>query len=193
MLINEENNLSTNNTKTSSLGTDNTATSDETKTNFDYVSGGKTVYARNKKIRSTTKTIGIIATILLSALLGGTLIGNTFIGSLPSVSDVSFTGQGNTIVYAFTVKNDTGKKLYLLVTENGEEILRNDVSLSNTYQDTLTGLSYSTQYQVSLQATNGVDFRKNIYSVSVTTGDSRAKSLNPHLSISYDVCNDAIC
>ncbi|MFA6829678.1 MAG: hypothetical protein WCR67_03125 [Bacilli bacterium] len=167
MDINQLNDLSTDNLKTKDLSTDNTAQSDETKTNFDYVTKGPTDYAKNKRVSKVSSTVGIVATFSVSAILGGTLLGNTFVGTLPSVSNQKFQIEGNQLNYSFTITNKGSRSALLTITTQEKEVYTTDVSKTGDYSSSLT-LNYQTSYQAKIVATNQVDYYKTIYETSFT-------------------------
>lgn len=158
MEIYEINSIQTDNTATLSLTTDNTATSDEIKPNYDYVSKGKTEYAKNKATKVTTAA----AIITVSFLSGGTLLTNTFLGDLPTIEEVpQFVYEENTFSYSFHLENKGSIKAGVLITYQMETIYEKDVSETGDYQDTIT-LEFDKLYDFKVQITNRFDFKRYI-------------------------------
>lgn len=158
MEINEINSIQTDNTATLSLTTDNTATSDEIKPNYDYVSKGKTEYAKSKAVKVTTAA----AILTVSFLSGGTLLTNSFLGDLPTIETAPvFTYKENQFTYSFHLENKGTIKAKVLLIHQLETIYEADASTTGDYQDTIP-IKYDKLYDFKVQITNHFDFKRYI-------------------------------
>lgn len=168
MEINEINALETANTKTTPLSTDNTALSDELSAG-DFQTKGPTLYARSKRTKKVLSDIGIITTITAAGLLGGSLVSNSFLSSLPSVTSSSFSATSTSVHYTFSLTNKGKLKAVLSLKKDGVALAERDCSLSGDYDGDFLALASGTLYTVAIEATDNVDYRKSILRYDVTT------------------------
>lgn len=146
---------------------DNLKTSDELDTrSTDYVEYGKTLYARNKKIKKTSKTVGIISSFSAIGILTGTFIfsssnilKNTFIGTTPILlRHPCFISINNSIYYSLNLENEGSLNSYLIIkNKDDNKESKIDISSSNNYLNYIDNLDNG-KYLISSLVTNSNDY-----------------------------------
>lgn len=146
---------------------DNLKTSDELDTHStDYVEYGKTLYARNKKIKKASKTVGIISSFSAIGILTGTFIfsssnilKNTFIGTTPILlRHPCFMSINNSIYYSLNLENEGSLNSYLIIkNKNNNQENKIDISKSDNYLNHVDNLIEG-NYLISSLVTNSNDY-----------------------------------
>ena len=152
------------------LKTDNLPLSDETSVSADTVADGTSTYSVNKRkaTAATQVTSGILLTLSVSAIAGGSILTNSFLGTQPTVDAPSYVLDGDTLSYDVNVTNKGTMKVYLLLLEEKKETERVDLSKTGRYQGRFTLLGGFT-YTAQIEETNHMDFRKVLYTDNFTT------------------------
>lgn len=165
---------------------DNLKTSDELDTHStDYVEYGKTLYARNNKIKKASKTAGIISSFSAIGILTGTFIfsssnilKNTFIGTTPNLlRRPCFLSINNSIYYSLNLENEGNLNSYLIIKnkDNNKEN-KMDISSSNDYLNHVDNLDNG-NYLISSLVTNSNDYNNtsllfNEFDIDLINADS---------------------
>lgn len=175
---------------------DNLKTSDELDTHStDYVEYGKTLYARNKKIKKASKTVGIITSFSAVGILTGTFIfsssnilTNTFIGTAPTLLRYPcFLSLNNSIYYSLNIENKGSLNSYLIIKneENNQEN-KIDISTSNDYLNHIDNLDNG-NYLISSLVTNLNDYNNTLLfnEFNIDVNNSGFKVIDSKLKYSF--------
>ena len=166
-MANELNELTYNNTPITFTGkTDNIATSDEVKAPLLYQESMGTAYSKSKAVTRAINFAGISLILTAVAIKTGSLISNVYILNPPSLSEVSYSVEGNTFNASFTVSNSSKYKMtyYLYLNENEEPTLVDDCTEEKEYLVSYEGLSVGDEGHFYIEFTNSVDYKKTIES-----------------------------
>lgn len=161
MEINEINLLNGNNNPIVTLDVNNNFTSDELAINENNSVIEGTKYAAAKRNSKASKTVSII-TLSMTALLAGSFMMNSFIGSDPVINNFSesYFVEGNIFSYNFdiTISSST-----LIMKINGGKVELENIKFSNSgvYKNSIE-LEYNTEYKVKFYSSNGFDYSKEI-------------------------------
>lgn len=146
---------------------DNLKTSDELDTHStDYLEYGKTNYARNKKVKSSIKGVGILLSFSVTGVLSGSLIlsssllNNSYIGTLPSLKrNPTFLLIDNSIYSSFDLENNGNLNAYLNLSQNNNILDKKDITQTSSYNLKYDLPYFSKEYTLSFLLTNNNDYK----------------------------------
>lgn len=155
--VQEINNTDPNNTKESYFIPDNE------KNNKEINVGNMEV--RNYEGKSSKKILKVLTFVLTlgnAGLLGGSLLSNAFVGKEPTLANISFKRNSNSIEYSFDIK-EIGTLDVSLTLKRDEEILHQEsFTEKGSYQGIVQAIGEE-ELIVTLASTNDVDYWKTLY------------------------------
>jgi len=167
--VNEFNTFLANDVTFSSLDTDNLATSDELETNNVTL----TTYAKKKRLVTSSITGLTLFTSASLLLAGGISLSNSYLGTLPAVSNYTFSLENDGFHYEFDVENEGYLKLYMLLKQDNSEIGEYDFSITNHYKGIIVeGIDVAKNLDVELYTTNEVDYRSLLLTLTMTPSNN---------------------
>jgi hypothetical protein len=161
MEINELNLFNGNNNQIATLDTNNLFISDELAVDEKNNVIDGTKYAADKRSSKASKAISFVA-LSMTALLAGSLMLNSFIGSDPVINNFahSYSVEGNMFNYSFDV-TISSSTLIMKISGGTVELDKIKFNKTGVYEDSIE-LEYNSEYMVKFYSSNGFDYTKEI-------------------------------
>lgn len=155
--VKEINNVDPNNTKESFFVPDNEKNNKEINVGNQEVKNYE-----GKGTKRVLKVLTFVLTLGSAGLLGGTLLSNAFVGKEPTLANIHFERELDSVRYSFEIK-EMGTLDVALTIKQGEETLH-EKTFENigVYSDVIENIG-SEELIVTLAATNGIDYSKTLY------------------------------
>ena len=168
MEINEINTLTLSNPNAFLRDNANYQTSDELNVGENNVQYGESKFARNKRIGKTVAKVTAFTALLITALASGSYIVNSFLGSDPTISNVSesYVVEDNLFKYEFDVTIEQ-TVLDMHVFRFAALIEEVSFNKSGVYSGEIS-VEEAGEYTVKFISTNGFDYSKEIESYRIT-------------------------